>query len=150
MPVAENLLQQDFTAQQPNQEWVADITYIGTDEGWLYLAVVLDLFSRKVVGWSMSDRMTAALVCDARMAVFAREQPRGVIVHSDRGSQYCSREHRALLAAAPRTRPHAPSSSRTLLRLLREVHRRLFRKAFSSSSRVSSRLSRAVSDCCNR
>lgn len=98
LPVAENLLQQDFTAQRPNQVWVGDITYIGTDEGWLYLAVVLDLYSRKVVGWSMSDRMTATLVCDAlRMALFARKRPRGVIMHTDRGSQYCSREHRALL-----------------------------------------------------
>ena len=98
LPVAENLLKQDFTAQRPNQVWVADITYIGTDEGWLYLAVVLDLFSRKVVGWSMSERMTATLVCDAmRMALFRRKRPRGVIMHTDRGSQYCSREHRALL-----------------------------------------------------
>ena len=100
LPVAENLLQQDFTADAPNQVWVGDITYIGTDEGWLYLAVVLDLFSRKVVGWSMSDRMTATLVCDAlRMALFRRKRPRGVIMHTDRGSQYCSREHRDLLDA---------------------------------------------------
>ncbi len=63
--MAENRLQHDFTAQRPNQAWVCDITYIGTDEGWLYLAAVLGLFSRKIVGWSMSDRMTAALVCDA-------------------------------------------------------------------------------------
>jgi putative transposase len=98
LPVAENLLLQDFTAQRPNQVWVGDITYIGTDEGWLYLAVVLDLFSRKVIGWSMSERMTATLVCDAlRMALFRRKRPHGVIMHSDRGSQYCSREHRSLL-----------------------------------------------------
>lgn len=98
LPVAENLLQQDFTAQRPNQVWVGDITYIGTDEGWLYLAVVMDLFSRKVVGWSMSERMTAALVCDAlRMALFRRKRPRGAVMHTDRGSQYCSREHRAVL-----------------------------------------------------
>lgn len=100
LPVAQNLLQQNFTADAPNQVWVGDITYIGTDEGWLYLAVVLDLFSRKVVGWSMSDRMTATLVCDAlRMALFRRKRPRGVIMHTDRGSQYCSREHRDLLDA---------------------------------------------------
>ena len=73
LPVAQNLLQQAFTAARANQVWVGDITYIATDEGWLYLAVVLDLFSRKVVGWSMSDRMTATLVCDAlRMALFRR------------------------------------------------------------------------------
>lgn len=101
LPVAQNLLQQDFTADAPNQVWVGDITYIGTDEGWLYLAVVLDLFSRKVVGWSMSDRMTATLVCDAlRMALFRRKRPRDVIMHTDRGSQYCSREHRDLLDAS--------------------------------------------------
>lgn len=100
LPVAENLLQQDFSAAQPNQVWVGDITYIGTDEGWLYLAVVLDLCSRKVVGWSMGERMTATLVCDAmRMALFRRHRPRSVIVHTDRGTQYCSREHRALLDA---------------------------------------------------
>ena len=98
LPVAENLLQQDFTAQRANQVWVGDITYIGTDEGWLYLAVVLDLFSRKVVGWAMSERMTATLVCDAlQMALFRRKRPRRVVMHTDRGSQYCSREHRGLL-----------------------------------------------------
>ena len=100
LPVAENLLQQEFTAQRRDQVWVGDITYIDTAEGWLYLAAVLDLYSRKIVGWSMSDRMTAVLVCDAlRMALFRRHRPRGVIMHSDRGSQYCSREHRALLDA---------------------------------------------------
>jgi len=98
MPVAENLLQQEFTAQRPNQVWVGDITYISTDEGWLYLAVVMDLFSRKVIGWALSERMTATLVCDAlRMALLRRKHPRGVIMHTDRGAQYCSREHRCLL-----------------------------------------------------
>ncbi len=98
LPVAGNLLKQDFTAQRPNQVWVGDITYIGTDEGWLYLAVVLDLYSRKVLGWSMGERMPASLVCDAlRMALFNRKMPRGVIMHTDRGSQYCSHEHRTLL-----------------------------------------------------
>ena len=98
LPVAPNLLQQDFSAERPNQKWVSDITYIPTEEGWLYLAVVMDLYSRRVVGWSMSARMTATLVCDAlRMAIFRRQRPHGVIVHSDRGSQYCSKEHRRLL-----------------------------------------------------
>lgn len=98
LPVAENLLQQNFAAALPNQVRVGDITYISTDEGWLYLAVVMDLFSRKVVGWSMSERMMARLVCDAlRMALFRRKRPREVIMHTDRGSQYCSREHRGLL-----------------------------------------------------
>lgn len=98
LPVADNLLLQNFSAPQPNQVWVGDITYLATDEGWLYLAVVLDLFSRKVVGWSMPERMTATLVCNAlRMALFRRKRPRNVIKHTDRGSQYCSREHRDLL-----------------------------------------------------
>lgn len=98
LPVAENLLQQDFEADRPNQKWVSDITYIATEEGWLYLAVVMDLYSRVVVGWSMSERMTVQLTCDAlRMALFRRHRPRGVILHSDRGSQYCAQEYQALL-----------------------------------------------------
>jgi putative transposase len=98
LPVAKNLLMQNFTTERPDQVWVGDMTYLATDEGWLYLAVVLDLYSRKVVGWSMSERMTATLVGDAlRMALFRRGMPRGVIMHTDRGSQYCSREHRGLL-----------------------------------------------------
>ena len=98
LPVAPNLLEQDFTAAAPNQKWVSDITYIATDEGWLYLAVVLDLYSRLVVGWSMSERMTARLVGDAlQMALWRRKRPQGVIVHSDRGSQYCSGDYQRLL-----------------------------------------------------
>jgi len=100
LPVADNLLQQDFEADRPNQKWVSDLTYIWTNEGWLYLAVVLDLYSRMVVGWAMSERMTAALVCDAlQMALWRRKQPDGVIVHSDRGVQYCSAHYQALLSA---------------------------------------------------
>lgn len=98
LPVAPNLLQQDFTALVPNQKWVGDITYLWTSEGWLYLAVVLDLYSRKVIGWSMSERMTATLVCDAlRMALWRRRMPEGVIVHTDRGSQYCGNAYQALI-----------------------------------------------------
>jgi putative transposase len=98
LPVAENLLQQDFTATAPNTKWVSDLTYLWTDEGWLYLAVVIDLYSRLVVGWSMGERMTAYLVCDAlQMALWRRYRPQGVIVHSDRGSQYCSAKYRTLL-----------------------------------------------------
>ncbi len=98
LPVAPNLLNQDFSAQRPNQKWVADITYLATDEGWLYLAVVLDLYTRKVVGWAMSERMTAKLTCDAlRMALWRCKRPQGVIVHSDRGSQYCAHDYRRLL-----------------------------------------------------
>ncbi len=97
-PVAENLLEQDFTAERPNQKWAGDITYLWTDEGWVYLAVILDLFSRQVIGWAMSDRMTATLVCDAlQMALWRRKMPKGVIVHTDRGSQYCSGVYRRML-----------------------------------------------------
>ncbi|WP_165676280.1 IS3 family transposase, partial [Metapseudomonas otitidis] len=82
----------------PNQKWVGDITYLHTEEGWLYLAVVIDLYSRMVIGWAMSERMTADLVCDAlHMALWRRRQPKGVIVHSDRGSQYCSAAYRELI-----------------------------------------------------
>lgn len=99
LPVAPNLLEQDFTAARANEKWVQDITYLWSEQGWLYLAVVIDLHSRQVVGWAMSDRMKATLVCDAlRMALFRRGMPRGVIVHSDRGSQYCSRAFQRLLA----------------------------------------------------
>jgi putative transposase len=98
LPVAPNLLQQDFTAQVANQKWVGDITYLWTDEGWLYLAVLIDLYSRRVVGWAMAERMTAELVCAAlTMALWRRRMPKGVIVHSDRGSQYCSKDYQTLI-----------------------------------------------------
>ena len=100
LPVAKNLLNQDFTASAPNQKWVGDITYLHTNEGWLYLATVIDLYSRRVIGWAMSERMTADLVCDAlRMALWRRKHPCGVIVHSDRGSQYCSAAYQHLIVA---------------------------------------------------
>jgi len=98
LPVAPNLLQQDFVAAVPNQKWVGDITYLWTDEGWLYLAVVIDLYSRLVVGWAMAERINAELVCNAlQMALWRRRMPKGVIVHSDRGSQYCSASYQASL-----------------------------------------------------
>jgi len=87
LPVAPNLLEQNFKADAPDQKWVSDITYIWTEEGWLYLAVVLELYSRRVIGWAIAERMTATLVCDALiMALWRHKMPRGVIVHSDRGS----------------------------------------------------------------
>lgn len=99
LSVAPNLLQQDFSSPAPNRKWVSDITYLWTDEGWLYLAVVIDLFSRMVVGWAMAERMTADLTCQAlQMALWRRRMPKGVIVHSDRGSQYCSAKYQGLLA----------------------------------------------------
>jgi putative transposase len=91
-------LEQDFSAEPPNQKWVCYTTCLGTGDGWLYLAVVLDLFSRMVVGWAMDKRMKADLVCDAlQMALWRRHMPKGVVVHSDRGGRYCSRKHQALL-----------------------------------------------------
>ncbi|MBI3560975.1 MAG: IS3 family transposase, partial [Gammaproteobacteria bacterium] len=91
-------LEQDFNADAPNQKWVSDITYVWTDEGWLYLAVVLDLYSRLVVGYALSHRIDRALVIAAlRRALFRRKFPREVIVHSDRGSQYCSADCQVLL-----------------------------------------------------
>jgi len=88
---APDLLERNFTAARPDQKWVADITYVRCDEGWLYLAVVMDVFSRKIVGWSMRGDLGAELVADALAMAVARRQPRpGTIHHSDRGSQYTS------------------------------------------------------------
>lgn len=98
-PVALNLLDRQFEVKSPNRVWAADITYLWTEEGWLYLAVVMDLFSRKVVGWSMSSQMKAGLVSDALlMALLIRKPDRGMIHHSDRGSQYACHDYQALLS----------------------------------------------------
>jgi transposase InsO family protein len=98
LPISPNLLERDFDVTGPNQCWVGDITYIPTDEGWLYLATVIDLFNRGVVGWSMSERITKRLVIDAqKMALRARRPGPGLIMHTDRGSQYASRKFRRLL-----------------------------------------------------
>jgi putative transposase len=98
LPIAPNLLERNFTAQRPNQVWTTDITYIATDGGWLYLVVMLDLYSRQVVGWSMKEHMQASLVVDAlRMAYFRRKPEPGLIVHSDRGSQYCGHDFQNVL-----------------------------------------------------
>jgi transposase InsO family protein len=97
-PVASNLLARDFEAAAPNEKWVADITYISTREGWLYLAAILDLYSRMIVGWSMAGRMTKSLVLDAQdMAVGRRHPGPGLIHHSDRGSQYACGEYQEAL-----------------------------------------------------
>jgi putative transposase len=99
LPVAPNLLNRNFTPAAPNQTWSGDITYIATEEGWLFLAVVIDLFSRKVVGWSMRPDMHRRLVIDAlEMGLFQRRPQKGkLIFHSDRGSQYASDDFRAVL-----------------------------------------------------
>jgi transposase InsO family protein len=100
LPVAPNLLERNFTTPAANQVWTSDITYLATAEGWVYLAVIIDLFSRQVVGWSMQPYMKAELVTDAlRMAWFRRRPEAGVIVHSDRGGQYCSGLFRDTLKA---------------------------------------------------
>ena len=97
--IAPNLLDREFEASAPNQRWVADFTYIWTSEGWLYFAVVLDLFSRRVVGWSMSEEMTAQLVTDALvMALWRRGRPQELLHHSDQGSQYTSEQFQRLLS----------------------------------------------------
>ena len=97
-PIAANLLDQDFFTSAPNQVWVSDITYITTDEGWLFLASTLDLYARKVVGWSMSASMPASLVEDAlQMAIDRRSPPAGLIHHSDRGVQYAAHAFQGLL-----------------------------------------------------
>jgi putative transposase len=98
LPIAPNVLERNFTTEAPNQVWTSDITYIQTDEGWLYLSAVIDLFSRQVVGWSMQDHMRSSLVTDAlRMAWFRRRPEAGLIFHSDRGSQYCGHEFQGAL-----------------------------------------------------
>jgi len=97
-PIAPNIIDQDFTAVAPNQKWGVDISYIWTREGWLYLAVVIDLFSRRVVGWAVGDRLHRNLALAAlRKALTMRRPPEGLIHHSDRGSQYCSVDYQAEL-----------------------------------------------------
>jgi putative transposase len=100
LPVAENKLAREFERTASNQVWVSDITYIPTDEGWLYLATTLDLYSRRIVGWSMRERMTSDLVIDAlAMAIMQRNPPKGLMHHSDRGSQYASGAFQEMLKA---------------------------------------------------
>lgn len=109
-PIAANLLAQDFTANAPNQKWAGDITYIPTEEGWLYLAVVLDLFSRRVIGWAMSARIDAQLTQSALlMALVARRPSAPLVMHSDRGVQYAAGDYRQMLSDWSVT----PSMSRT-------------------------------------
>jgi transposase InsO family protein len=98
LPVAENLLNQEFTATQPNQKWAGDITYIPTAQGWLYLAVIIDLFSRKIIGWAMDTAMTAELVKRALQAALTTRKPTTALLHhSDRGSQYASLLYQTVL-----------------------------------------------------
>lgn len=103
-PVAANVLDRQFQAQRPNQKWAADITYIPTQKGWLYLAAVLDLFSRRIVGWAMSARCDTSLVYHALHMALAQRQPQvGLLHHSDRGNQYAAHDYQALLAQHPIT-----------------------------------------------
>ncbi len=98
LPVAPNILKRQFTVNSPDKVWVSDITYLWTREGWLYLAVIIDLYSRMIVGWSLKDRMKKELVCDALKMAHGRRMPDdNMIFHSDRGSQYCSDEFQRLL-----------------------------------------------------
>ena len=98
LPVAPNLLERDFHASAPNQKWAADITYVDTAEGWLYVALVMDLFSRRLVGWAMSDRIDTRLTTEAlTLALGLRDPSAGLLHHSDRGSQYCAHDYRDVL-----------------------------------------------------
>src|SRR5207244_4007790 len=100
-PIAPNRLAEAPQASAPNQIWVADITYIQTDEGWLYLAAILDLYSRKIVGWAMSERIDTLLILKALgMALLHRDPPKDLLFHSDRGVQYASANYREALAQA--------------------------------------------------
>ena len=97
LPIADNVLDRQFAQTAPNRVWVADITYISTDEGWLFLAAVKDLYTCEIVGWAMDKQMTKKLVIDAlRAAYWRKKPPPGLLHHSDRGSQYCSGTYRAL------------------------------------------------------
>lgn len=97
-PIHGNKLNRQFKAYQPNQRWGSDITYIPTREGWLYLAVIMDLYSRRILGWSMSHRLKEQLVIDAlKMALFRRKQVSGLLLHSDRGSQYAAEDYQKTL-----------------------------------------------------
>lgn len=97
-PVAPNLLKRDFETNRPNQKWLTDITYIPTQEGWLYLAAVLDLYGRRIVGWAMSGRMTSDLTGDALKMTIRQRQPEAALIHhSDQGSQYTAGEYQQLL-----------------------------------------------------
>lgn len=98
LPIVRNVLDRQFDASQPNQKWAGDITYVPTAEGWLYLAIVLDLFSRRVIGWSMSDRIDQHLVRSAMLMALRTRRPSGaLIVHSDRGAQYAAGDYQQLL-----------------------------------------------------
>ncbi len=98
LPVAENILNRDFTATKRNEKWVSDITYIWTKEGWLYLAALLDLYDNSIAGWSMDSRMKTELVSSAlKKAIHRTRAGKGLLVHSDRGVQYASKEYQALL-----------------------------------------------------
>jgi transposase InsO family protein len=100
-PIAANLLERNFTVAAPNRIWLADITYVETDQGWLYLATVMDLYSRKIVGWAMCDHLRAELPLAAlRMAISAQRPGAGLIHHSDRGVQYASAEYRQVMQSA--------------------------------------------------
>lgn len=126
-PVAPNLLDQDFSATAPNEKWSADISYIWTQEGWLYLAIVMDLFSRRIIGWTVSDRLHRDLALVALRQAFAIRRPgSGLICHSDRGSQYCSidyqselKKHGALISMSGKGNCHDNSVVETFFKTLK-------------------------------
>lgn len=98
LPIAANLLNRDWSTTGPNQKWLTDITYVWTQEGWLYLATVMDLYSRAIIGWALNNSIETSLISEAlQKALWKRKFPKGVLVHSDRGSQYCSENYQKLL-----------------------------------------------------
>lgn len=136
LPIAPNLLKKDFTAVRPGYKLVGDITYIPTEEGWLYLATVIDLFSRKVIGWALSKRMTKQLVINAmKMAITNEHISSGAIFHSDRGSQYASyafqdllREHRILQSMSAKSDCYDNACAESFFATIKKelIHRRRF------------------------
>jgi len=146
LPIAPNLLARDFTPGEPNQTWTSDITYIGTDAGWQYLAVIIDLFSRQIVGWSMQSHMKAELVTDAlRMAWFRRRPEAGLIMHSDRGSQYCGHlfqgalkayDMRSSMSRKGNCWDNAPTESLWSSLKVARIHGRLFKSAREAKDEV--------------
>lgn len=136
-PIAPNLLEQDFSAEKPDDKWVGDITYVPTDEGWLFLAVVLDLYSRRIVGWAFADTLHRDIVLQAmQRAIQQRRPPPGLIFHSDRGCQYASEDFRNLLnrhgivqsmSATGNCYDNAVAESFFHTLKVEEVHRRIYR-----------------------
>lgn len=145
-PIFENLLRQNFKANKPNQVWVSDITYIWTTEGWIYLAIILDLYSRKIVGWHVADHMQKELPLLAlQMAISSRKPGKDLIIHSDRGSQYASHDYRekleeidALGSMSRKGNPYDNACAETFFATIKKelVYRRKYKKKAEAISSI--------------